>query len=88
MIITESTKMRPYLNFIKYKEFVISIERHSYGVKQENLDKRPTETTQNTINLLNTLSEEELKTMGIKYKITLITRERKFVGKHHHVAIF
>ena len=29
--------------------------------------------------------EEELKTMGIKEKIMVITWERKIVGKHHHI---
>ena len=85
MIITEATKKRPYLNFIKYKEVVISIERRSCVVMKETSDKRLVDTTQNTINFLNTLLEEELIIVGIKDRITIITWERKVVWKHHHV---
>ena len=52
---------------------------------KETLDKRSSETTQNTINFLNTLLEEELKIVGIKDRITVITWERKVIGKHNHV---
>ena len=88
MIITKSNKMGPYLNFIKDKEVVNSIARKSYVVMKETLDKIPTETTHNIINFLNTLSEEEMKTVGIKYILTIITWARKFVGKHHHAESF
>ena len=85
MIITEATKMRPYLNFIKDKEVVISVERKNYIVVKEILDKKPTDTTQNTINFLNILSQEELKTTGIKDMIAIITQERNIIRKHHHI---
>ena len=52
------------------------------------MDRRPTDTTNNTINFLNTLSEEKLRTMGIKDGITIITQARKFIGKHQHVESF
>ena len=73
MIITEATKMRPYLNFIKYKEVVINIARQISEVMKENLYKMSSETTQNTINFLNTLSKEELKKIGMKDRISVIT---------------
>ena len=85
MIITEATKMRPYLNFIKDKETIINIARQNYAVMKETLDKRLVETPQNNISFLNTLLEEELKTMGIKDKITVINWEKKCIRKHHHV---
>ena len=84
MIITEATKMRPYLKFIKDNEIVISIARQSCAVMKETLDKRSLETTQNAINFLNTLSEEELKIVGIRDRIIVITWTRKVIGKHHH----
>ena len=40
MIITESTKMSPDLNFIKDKETLISIARQSCAVMKETLEKR------------------------------------------------
>ena len=85
MIITGTTKMRPYLNFIRDKETMISIAMQSCAVMKETLDKMSTKTDQNTMNFLNTLSEEELKTLGVTEKITVITWERKVIRKHHHV---
>ena len=72
MIIIEVTKMRPYLNFIKDKETVINIARHIWALMKEYLYKRSSEIAQNTINFLNTLSKEELKKIGMKYRITMI----------------
>ena len=85
MVTIEDTKMRPYLNFIKEKEVVISVERKSCAAVKETLDRKPADTDQNTINFLNTMSEEELKTMGIKDMIAIITWTRKIIGKHHHI---
>ena len=85
MITIEATKMRPYLNLIKDKEVVISTTRQSCPVMKETLDKRSAKTYQNTINFLNTLSKEEMKTMGIKDRITIIIWARKVIRNHHHV---
>ena len=85
MIIIEATKMRPYLNYIKNKEVVICVERQSCTTVKETLDRKPTDTSRNTINLLNTLSEEELRTMRINDIITIITWVRTVIGKHHHI---
>ena len=52
---------------------------------KETLDKRLAETTQKTINFLNTLLEEQLKIVGIENIITVITWGRKVIGKRHHV---
>ena len=51
---------------------------------KETFDKNPAETTHNIINFLNTLFEEELRTMGIKDIITLITWAIKVIGKRKH----
>ena len=56
---------------------VISIAMQSCVTMKKILDKRSAETTQNTINLLNTLSEEELKIVGIRDRIIVITWARK-----------
>ena len=44
MIITEATKMRPYLNYIKDKEMVINVPRQSCTTVKETLDRKPTDT--------------------------------------------
>ena len=59
MIIVEATKIRPYLNYIKDKEMVINVDRQSCIVVKESLDKKPMDTTRNTIKFLNTLLEED-----------------------------
>ena len=82
MNIAEATRIRPYLNFIKDKKMVINAVRQSCVAIKEALDRKPTDTTRNTINFLNTLSKEELRTMGIKDKIVVITWARKVVRKH------
>ena len=63
---------------------VINAVRQSCLDVKEDLDIKPTYTIRNTINFLNTLSEEELRTMGIKDNIAVITWSRKGVGKHQH----
>ena len=73
MIITEAIKIRPYLNYIKDKEMVINVARQSCTTVKETSGRKPTDANQNTINFLNTLFEEELKTMGIKDMIVVIT---------------
>ena len=82
MIIAEATKIRSYLNFIKDKEMVINAARQSCVAVIEALERKSADTARNTINFLNTLSEEELRIMGIKDMITMIIWARKVVGKH------
>ena len=85
MIITEAAKMRHYLNYFKDKEMVINVARQICTTLKEALDRKPTDATQNTINFCNTLSEEELRKIGIKDMIAVITWARKVIGKHHHI---
>ena len=85
MIIIEATKIRPYLTYIKNNGMVVNVSRKSCTVVKETLDRKPTDTAQNTINFVNTLFEEELKTMGIKDMLEIITWERKAIGKNHHI---
>ena len=87
MLISEATKIIPYLNFIQDKEMVINAAMQSYTSVKEALNMKPIDTTKNTINFLNTLSEEELRTIGIKDKTRVITWARKVVGKHQLIEI-
>ena len=73
MIIAEDVKLIPYLNNILDKEMVINVARKSCTAVKEDLNKNPMDTTINTMNLLNTLLEEDLRTMRIKVIITVIT---------------
>ena len=87
MIIVESINIRPYLNYILDKEMVINATRQSCTTVKESFNKKHVDTTNNTINFLNTLLDEDLSTMGIKDRIIVITLVRKVVGKHQHIKI-
>ena len=88
MIIIEETKLRSYLNYIKNKYMIINVARKSCITIKETLDRKPTDTARNTINFLNTLSKEDLRTMGIKDMIIVITWAKKVIGKHNHIESF
>ena len=82
MFITKDGNLRPYINYTPDKEFFIQAARQSCTTVKEDLNKKPIDTTNNTINFLNDLSEDDLKIMGIKDRISVITWGRKVVGKH------
>ena len=73
-----------YLNYIQEKEMVTNSSKQSCTTMRDALNKDPVGTTKNIINFLNTLSEEDLRKMGIKEKVTVITWARKVVGKHQY----
>ena len=52
---------------------------------KEALNMKLIGTVKNTINFLKTLSEEELRTTGIKDRISFMTWARNVVGKHQHI---
>ena len=54
-------------------------------VMNETLKKKPLETTQNTVNFLNTLNRIDMQALGIKDRTVIIIWTRKIIGKHHHV---
>ena len=64
---------------------VTNTAKWSFTTTKEALNKNTMDTTKNTTNFLNTMSEEDLRTMGIKDIITVITWVRKVVGKHQHI---
>ena len=54
---------------------------------RERLDKKPIDYAKNTIEFLNELTEDELKTANIKDIISIITWARKVVNKHQHLDL-
>ena len=63
MTIVEAVKLTPYLNYILEKEMVINTARQICTAVKEALNKNPVDIAKNTINFLNTLSEEDSRTM-------------------------
>ena len=85
MVIFEAVNLIPYLNYILDKEMVINASRKSCIAVKEALNKKHVDRANNTINFLDTLSEEYLRTMVIKHRITVITWATKVVGKPKHI---
>ena len=52
---------------------VINVAKQIYTTVKEALNRKLADTSKNTINFLNNLFEEDLRTMGIKDTITMIT---------------
>ena len=85
MHLLEATKLRPYLDYILDKEMVLQSTKQSVTVVKERMNKNPIYYAKNTIDFLNGLTEEELKTTNIKDTISIIKCARKVVNKHHHL---
>ena len=51
--------------------------KQSVTTVKERLNKKPIDYGKNTIDFLNRLTEDELKETNIKYRISVITWERK-----------
>ena len=64
---------------------VINAANQSCTAIKQDLNRKLVDTNINRINFLNTLYEEELRTMGIKDRIVVITWARKVVGKLQHI---
>ena len=58
MLISEATKIIPHLNFIQDTEMVINASKKSCTTIKQELNGKLVDTTNNTINFLNTMSEE------------------------------
>ena len=74
--------MRPYLDYILDKEIVIQSAKLSVTTVKERLDKNPIDYAKKTIDFLNGLTEEKLKTTNIKDRISIIDWARKVGNKH------
>ena len=57
MIIVEDIKIIPCLDYIQEKERVINAAKQTCTTMKEALNKKPVDTTKDTINFLNTLSK-------------------------------
>ena len=77
----------PYLDYMLDKEMVIYSSKHAVTVGREKLNKKPIEYANNAIDLLNHFSKDDLKKANIKYRIPIMTWERKVINKHHHLDI-
>ena len=84
-LISEATKLRPYLDYILEKERVIQEIKHSVTTVKEKLNKKLVDYAKNAIEFLNGLIEEEIRKAGIRGMISIITWARKVVNQYHHL---
>jgi FtsZ-binding cell division protein ZapB len=82
-IAIEAVKFSVYLNFIKYKDNVAATAQSRCTVVNEVLAKKPSEWTQNSIELLNSIPTTDLQTIGVKDRTTLIIWARRIIAKHN-----
>ena len=73
------------MDYILDKEVVIQTTKQSVTTVKERMNKKPIDYAKNTIDFLNGLTEEELKTSNIKDRLSIITWARKVVNKRHHL---
>ena len=69
----EITKFRHYLNFIDDQSILVTLAHQRLKLVNENMERRPLATAQNTLNFLNSLTYHKLHDMGIKDRISIST---------------
>ena len=84
-LISEATKLSPYLDYILDKERVIQEAKQSVRIVKEEMNKNPVDYAKNAIEFLNGIIEEEIRKDSIRDKISIITWARKVVNKYHHL---
>ena len=62
----EVTKVISYLNYVNDKILIVDVVFQRCKVVNETLYKKSLDTTHNVINLLNTLTYEDMQEMGIR----------------------
>ena len=80
-IILEANKFRPYLDYIVDQESGMKVARHDIFTVKQGLNKKPMEITQNAVNFLRNLSEEQTSMYGIQNIVAFNSGARKVVGK-------
>lgn len=87
MIWDEITKslveFKPYLDMVEDKDTLSCKSLHKCIVLNETMAKRTPYIAQNAIILLNTTTNEQLHTLGVKYRITVMMWARRVICKHY-----
>ena len=56
-----------------------------FGSSNRKFEQELVEYAKNVIDFLNNLLEDELNQENVKYRITIVTWDRKFTNKYHHL---
>ena len=84
-LVVDITKFKKYLNFFGDKNVVAIASLLKYTIVNEILLRRYCEKTQNVINFLNSTSNVQLQTLGVKDRISIIVWDRKIIENHKHM---
>ena len=69
------------------KNAIVDLALQRCELVNENIDKKPLETAQNTVKFLKTLTYEDMQEMAIRDKLAIILWDRKFINKHNMVKV-
>ena len=81
-IIKESSRFRLYLDYVVDQENVLMFTKKNVVVVKHALNKNPMHVTQNAVEFLSTLSEDQIKRMGIHEKVVVVSWARRVIGKY------
>jgi len=84
-IIDLTVSFRPYLDMVEDKAALIMKALQKCAVVNKTMTKRTSEIAQNAINVLNTMTNEQLQALGIKDRITTMIWARKVICKHTYM---
>ena len=68
----EVTKFRNYLNFINDQSALVNLANQRLKLANETMEKKPLNTAQNALNLLNSLTYKKLQDIGIKDRVAIV----------------
>ena len=65
-LISKENKLRPYLDYVLDKEVVIQLSKQGVTTARKILNKNPIDYAKNSIEILNGLTKDDLKTANIR----------------------
>ena len=81
-IIKEASKFILYLDYVANQENALMSARKNVVVVKQALNKKPMQVAQNAVEFLSTLSEDQIKRMGIQDKVVVVSWARRVIGKY------
>ena len=71
-----------YLDYVADQENALMPSRKNVVVVKQALNKKPMQVAQNVVDFLSTLSEDQIKRMGIQDKVVVVFWARRVIGKY------
>ncbi len=84
-IIAEITKFRPYLEMIEDKVALASKALHRRVVLNETMAKKTTKVAQKIIDILNNITNEQVRVLGVKDKAATIIITKRIITKNAYL---